>query len=117
MPVLRDFRSEIIKPATPGLNPYASGALDAARRAILAAGCGDQEATLNGEAFAIGTLAGAGDIPEGFARDTLRWAASRLNSCACSRHVNNPWRPGEAEAKASRAFDAGLSHPRRARHG
>ena len=94
-----------------GLDRYAEGALDAACRAILTASNGEQEATLNAECFAIGTLAAAGGIPSRFARDTLNWAASNIRSYDTRR----PWRPGEAEAKAERAFDAGLRQPRRAR--
>jgi hypothetical protein len=81
-----------------GLDAYAEGALDAACRAILAAPNGQQEATLNDECYSIGTLAGAGGIPAGFARDTLRWAAGKLVSYVPSR----PWRPGQAEAKVDR---------------
>jgi putative DNA primase/helicase len=94
-----------------GLDAYAEAALDAACRLILDAPNGEQEATLNHEAFAIGTLAGAGGIPTAFARDTLKWAAGKLVSYDARR----PWRPGEAEAKADRAFDAGMRHPRGAR--
>jgi hypothetical protein len=101
--------AEIDRPAATGLDRYAEDALDDACRKILAAPNGQQEATLNSESFAIGTLAGSGGISEGFARDTLRWAASRLVS------YKEPWRPGEAEAKAEHAFDAGMRHPRGAR--
>ena len=61
-----------------GLSPYARAALDSACRKILAAPNGEQEATFNGEAFAIGTLAGAGGIPKGFALRALLWAASQI---------------------------------------
>jgi hypothetical protein len=91
-----------------GLDAYGEGALDAACRAILAASNGEQEATLNAEAFAIGTLAGAGGIPIVFARDTLKWAAAKLVSYDRQR----PWHSSETEGKAARAFDAGLRHPR-----
>jgi hypothetical protein len=97
--------------AASGLGTYAQGALDAACRAILAAPNGEQEASLNDECFAIGTLAGAGGIPAGFARDILRWAAGKLVSYDARR----PWHPGQAEAKADRAFDAGMRHPREGR--
>jgi hypothetical protein len=100
--------SQSSRPAASGLDAYAEGALDDACRKILAAPNREQEATLNAQAFAIGTLAGAGGISAGFARDTLRWAASRL----VSYKPDQPWRPGQAEAKAAYAFDAGLRHPR-----
>jgi bifunctional DNA primase/polymerase-like protein len=73
-------------PATParpirptiGLGPYAEAALDSACRRIITAAAGEQEITLNGEAFAIGTLAGAGAIPFDFAHRALLWAARQI---------------------------------------
>jgi hypothetical protein len=47
------------------------------RRRIVDASAGEQEATINGECFAIGTLAGANGIPTAFARRTLRWLGLR----------------------------------------
>jgi hypothetical protein len=96
------------RPVT-GLSPYAEAALDGAVRRIIGAGNGEQEATLNGEAFAIGTLAGAAGIPPDFARDALIWAADQLISYDHRR----PWRAGEARQKVERAFAAGLRCPRR----
>jgi putative DNA primase/helicase len=95
-----------------GLSRYAEAALDRACRAILGAPRGEQEATLNGECFAIGTLAAAGGVPSGFARDALRWAASQLPSYDPRR----PWGANELAAKVDCAFNAGLLHPRGARH-
>jgi hypothetical protein len=97
------------RPVT-GLSPYAEAALDSAVRRIIAAPDGEQEATLNGEAFAIGTLSGAGGIPANFARDVLIWAAGRL----ISHDPRRPWRADEAARKIERAFEAGLRSPRRA---
>jgi hypothetical protein len=74
----------------------------------MAAPNGAQEATLNSEAFAIGTLAGAGAIPARFARDVLLWAARQVPSYDPRR----PWHPRELEAKVERAFAAGLRRPR-----
>jgi len=96
------------RPVT-GLSPYAEAALDSAARRIIGAGSGEQEATLTGEAFAIGTLAGAGGIPASFARDVLIWAAGQL----VSYDPRRPWRSGEAREKIERAFAAGLRSPRR----
>jgi hypothetical protein len=39
----------------------------------------------------------------------LTWAASQVPS----HDPRRPWRPGEIEDKISRAFDAGMRHPRR----
>jgi hypothetical protein len=104
---------EPVEPAD-GLSPYARAALNGACRAIVAAPNGEQEATLNSESFAIGTLAGAGGIPETFALKTLLWAASRIHDYD-TRH---PWRAKDLEDKVKRAFADGLSHPREGRrHG
>ncbi len=97
------------RPPVRGLSPYAEAALDSAVRRIMAARNGEQEATLNGEVFAIGTLAGAGGIPAGFARDVLIWAAEQL----VSYDPRRPWRAGEARQKVERAFAAGLRSLRR----
>ena len=102
-------KSALRRPVT-GLSPYAEAALDAAARRIIGAGNGEQEATLNGEAFAIGTLAGTGGIPADFARRVLIWAADQL----ISYDPRRPWRAGEARQKVERAFAAGLRSPRRA---
>jgi hypothetical protein len=91
-----------------GLSAYAEGALDSACRKILGAPAGEQRATINAEAFAIGTLAGAGGIPEGFARATLRWAVSQVRSYDPRR----PWRPRELEELVDRAVVDGLRQPR-----
>jgi hypothetical protein len=101
------------RPARPeaGLSPYAEAALDSACRAIVAAPDGQQEATLNAEAFSIGTLAGAGGIPERFAIDALIWAGRQMPSFA----ARDPWQPWIIEAKVRRAFDAGVRHPRAGR--
>ena len=99
-----------VKPVI-GLSPYAEAALDDACRRIIAAPPGQQEATLNAEAFAIGTLAGAGAIPPDFGRRALTWAAHRMPDYDPRR----PWGAREIEAKISRAFDDGMRRPREAR--
>jgi len=99
--------------AVTGLDRYAEAALDKACRAILAARNGEQENTLNSECFSIGTLAGSGQIPTGFARDTLRWAALQI----VAYDPNRPWLAGTIEAKVNKAFEAGLRLPRGRRHG
>jgi hypothetical protein len=96
---------------TKGLSPYAEEALDRACKAIIGASNGEQEATINGEVFAIGTLAGAGGIPSDFARRALIWAARQVQSYDHRR----PWRPRELDDKVNRAFDAGLHQPRAVR--
>jgi Bifunctional DNA primase/polymerase, N-terminal len=102
--------SRPVRPTT-GLSPYADAALDSACRRIIAAAAGEQEITLNGETFAIGTLASAGVIPFDFARRVLLWAARQMRDYD-HRH---PWRAAEIERKVNHAYEAGLRHPRAAR--
>jgi putative DNA primase/helicase len=99
-----------IEPAD-GLSPYARAALNDACRHIVAASEGQQEATLNGEAFAIGTLAGAGAVPPDFALSVLLYAAGQIQDYDLRR----PWRPAEIQCRVNRAFDAGMRHPRKIR--
>jgi len=99
-----------VKPAT-GLSPYAEAALDSAGRRIIAAPPGQQEATLNAEAFAIGTLAGAAAIPSDFARGVLIWAARRMPD----HDLRRPWHSRQIENKVNRALDDGMRRPRKAR--
>jgi hypothetical protein len=93
---------------TSGLSPYAEAALDSACCAIVAAPAGEQERTIVGECFSIGTLAGAGGIPAELARRILLAAARRIPDYDPRRK----WRASEIEKKVDRAFDAGLCHPR-----
>ena len=102
----RPLRREI------GLSRYAEAALDKAARAIINAPAGEQEATLNSESFSIGTLAGAGGIPVGFAKKVLLWAARQMRD----HDPKRPWRTGEIEFKVARAFADGMRHPRDGRH-
>jgi Bifunctional DNA primase/polymerase, N-terminal len=103
------------KPIEPtnGLSPYGAAALEGAVRAIVGAPAGEQETTLNGEAFSIGTLAGAGSIPPELARRALIFAAQRIRDYDARR----PWRAIEIERKINHAFDAGLRQPRAVCHG
>jgi hypothetical protein len=105
-PVAKPIKPEI------GLSRYAESALDAACRNILAAPAGEQEATINSEAFSIGTLAGANAIPGDFARRALVWAAHQIRDYDPQR----PWRAFDLDHKVNRAFDDWLCHPRAVRH-
>jgi hypothetical protein len=101
------------RPSEDGLSPYGEAAVDAACRLIIEAPDGEQEATFNGQAFAIGTLVGAGGLPAGFARRALLWAARQVRSYDARR----PWRPVDIEHKIERAFDQGMRQPREMRRG
>jgi Bifunctional DNA primase/polymerase, N-terminal len=94
-----------------GLNKYGEAAINAACNAICRAPNGEQERTLNAECFSIGTLAGAGAIPDGIALRMLLRAASAMPD----HDPAHPWRQEEIGAKVKRAFDAGTRHPREAR--
>jgi hypothetical protein len=98
--------------ATAGLSPYARAALNRACRHIIGAPDGQQEATLNAEAFAIGRLAGAGAVPPDFALRVLLHAAGQVPDYDLGR----PWRAAEIQRKITRAFDAGTLYPRELRH-
>src|SRR3954471_617174 len=100
-----------VRPAT-GLSPYAEAALDSACRRIITAPAGEQEATFNGECFAIGTLAGAGAIPAEFARRALAWAAHQMPS----HDRRRPWIGSEVDRKVERALAEGMRRPREAPH-
>jgi hypothetical protein len=101
-------RSTVPLRPSEGLSPYGKAALLGAGDAIVAAGPGKQEVTLNAECFSIGTLAGAGFVPETIALKALLAAASHMRDY--DQHW--PWRPEEIEAKVHRAFREGVAHPR-----
>jgi hypothetical protein len=107
----RESSSEPIQP-TSGLSPYAERALEDACRRIIVAPAGEQEATLNAQAWAIGTLAGAGQIPTFFAKRALLWAARQIPN----HDLRRPWRVTEIERKVERAFTHGMHRPRQASH-
>jgi hypothetical protein len=106
-------RPPAAKPAKPetGLSRYAEAALDSACRKIVDAPAGQQESTLNAEAFAIGTLAGANGIPADFACRVLIWSARGMRD----HDPRRPWHPTEILGKVERAFADGMRHPRGAR--
>lgn len=108
-------RPAVVRPTRPptGLSAYAEAALDSACRRIIAAPNGEQRDTVNAEAFAIGTLTGAGAIPRDFAYRALLWAAAQMPSYDPLR----PWRTREIEDKVRQAFEDGCRHPREGRHG
>jgi hypothetical protein len=95
---------------TAGLSPYGEATLGAACNAILRAPAGQQETTLNVECFSIGTLAGAGGVPEGLALKALLLTAGKMPD----HDPRWPWRQEEIETKVRRAFRDGQAHPRRA---
>lgn len=89
-----------VRPAI-GLSPYAAAALENACRRIEDAKKGEVDRAINGAAYGIGRLAGAGAIPEVFARRVLHHAAAKI--------------PGYGKRDASkvdRSFTEGLRNPR-----
>jgi hypothetical protein len=99
-----------------GLSPYGKAAIAHACDAIVRAGPGrgpgqGQECTLNSECYNIGTLAGAGGVPQDIALRALLRAAHTMPDY----EPDYPWRPEEIEAKVKRAFQEGMKNPREAR--
>jgi hypothetical protein len=90
------------------LSSYGEAALRSAAQKILTAPNGEQEATLNGQAYAIGRLAGSGGVPAALALDIVVTAARATPNYDARR----PWRTGEAEEKVRAAFAQGLARPR-----
>lgn len=95
-----------VKPST-GLSRYAEAALDNAARRIAAAGHGDRDRAINGAAYGIGRLAGAGAVPETFALRVLQHAASQIPG----------YSPKRDRSKVDRSFADGLRNPREALNG
>jgi hypothetical protein len=93
------------------LSRYGEAALENACRRILDSGDGEQELTLNRQAYGIGRLAGAGALPAEFALRVLKFAAQQIASYDLSR----PWRSDALDQKVSRAFSDGMRNPRRVR--
>jgi hypothetical protein len=106
----RPISAEPLKPVT-GLSRYGERAIESACEAIVRAGSGQQERTLNAEAFSIGTLAGAGVLPADIA---LR-ALLRAGNAMPDHDGRWPWRPEEIDLKVRRAFNAGQGQPREVR--
>jgi Bifunctional DNA primase/polymerase, N-terminal len=92
IPAREPKRESASKPveATDGLSPYARAALNSACRNITQAPNGEQEATLNSESLAIGSLAASGGIPETFALRSLLWAGSQIRDYDHSAHGAKP---------------------------
>jgi hypothetical protein len=91
---------------------YAAAALADACRRIRNAPAGQQEATLNSECFAIGTLAGANGIPADIA---LSWLLTAAHDMPDYDHRRR-WRAREIVRKVEHAFADGLRRPREVRH-
>jgi putative DNA primase/helicase len=100
-------RAKPIKPCV-GLSPYADAAIEHACQAIRHAGNGRQREVLRDESFSIGTLAGAGGIPESFARAALIDAGCGMPSY----NPKKPWTEKEIRRVVKGAFDAGVARPR-----
>lgn len=98
------------KPVRPciGLSPYADAAIERACTAIRDAPHGQQHQTLARECFSIGTLAGAGGIPEDFARLALIDAGLGMPSY----NPRDKWIQKTVERTVRECFAAGLARPR-----
>lgn len=95
-----------------GSRPGALMALDRACSGIRAARNGEQETTLNAEAFKIGRFVGRGALSSQAAKDRLFEAAAEMPSYDAA----NPWTSLEIARKIERGlFDGGL-HARKGYH-
>ena len=92
------------------ISPYGASAINGAVRCIYAAPEGQQSTTLNREAFGIGSLVGAGQLPERIALDALLQAAFAMPTYNRRR----PWRRADLERSVKASFLAGIREPRRA---
>jgi Bifunctional DNA primase/polymerase, N-terminal len=105
-------RASLIRPPVlgpgGGLSNYGEAALDSAVENVMHAPQGQQEQTLNGEAFALGTLAGAGGIPPALAIEALIWAGCKMPSYDPRR----PWQHRDIDKKVRDAVYAGMRQPR-----
>jgi hypothetical protein len=88
------------------LTPYGRAALDDAVRRIRHAAAGQQELTLNSEAFRVARLVGRGLLPAEVAYEALVWAAHQMPTYDPHR----PWRTSEIDRKVRRSFSQGLDH-------
>jgi Bifunctional DNA primase/polymerase, N-terminal len=104
----RPQRGKPVRPCR-GLSLHGEAALDIACRRILDAPAGQQEVTVNAEAYSIGRLAGAGALPADFALGALKYAATWIAAYDSGR----PWRGDVLAAKIERSFGDGMRNPRR----
>ena len=110
---VRPSRAAPLEPIQPviGLDRYGTAAIEGACDAITKAAAGQQERTLNAEAFSIGTLCGAGAAPGDIALAALLRAAAAMPDY----DPRLPWRREEIDIKVRRAFAAGHANPREVR--
>ena len=87
---------------------YSKAALEGACYAIRRVPIGQQEATLNGEAFSIGQLVASGHMPRELANRLLEWAGAGMANAPGRR----PWLQSEIREKVARAFLDAERHPR-----
>jgi bifunctional DNA primase/polymerase-like protein len=90
------------------IGDYGIAAVRSAVENILDAPRGQQRITLRNEAYAIGTLAGAGGVPVKWAYKRLLRAANKLKSY----NKRSPWKPGQAADNVRDRFRDGLCNPR-----
>jgi hypothetical protein len=88
------------------LSPYCEAALRNAYQRIVEAPAGQQETTLNGEAFGLAILVTTRAMPAGLALDVLQRAALKMPNYTRRR----PWRHKELDRKVKDAFTAPLRH-------
>jgi len=90
--------------------PYALAALSDECDAVMGAGWGTQEHTLNAAALKLGALAAGGEIDPAYAREALISAGLGMPS----QPGREPWTPQDVRNKVERAFRDGATRPRAA---
>ena len=95
------------------LSPHCEHILDNAYQHIVEAPNGQQEITLNREAFRLAILVNAAGMPAGLVLEVLHLAASKMPSYDPKR----PWGQKELTRKITDAFTAGLRRARVGYHG
>lgn len=107
-----DEQGSVARPAIEGhwgpTPAYSRAALERACEAVARAPIGQQERTLNSEAYSIGRLIASGHMPRSLAFDLLEWAALQMSNGSSKR----PWLRSEIREKIARAFSGAQSDPR-----
>jgi hypothetical protein len=108
-PVRAPSAAPLYRPPAGEISAYGASAINGAVRTIYGAPEGRQSMTLNREAFSIGGLVGAGQLPERAALDALMHAALSMPTYDRRR----PWRSADLERSVKASLAAGIREPRR----
>lgn len=102
--------AERAPPRQDGGSRYGLAALERECDAVRTAPFGQQEFTMNAAGLKIGALVAGGELQEGIALAELQAAGRQVPS----QGGKAPWAADEIRDKIKRAFDTGMSNPRKA---